>query len=34
MLEMYNAEGELASPDEILYLRFTDIDATLDDDEE
>ena len=32
--EMYNSEGELANPDEILYLRFTDIDATLDDDEE
>ena len=27
--EMYDADGELASPDEILYLRFTDVSDTI-----
>ena len=32
--EMYDADGEpLASPDEILYLRFTDVSDTIDDEE-
>ena len=33
--EMYDADGEpLASPDEILYLRFTDVSDTIDDEED
>ena len=32
--EMYDADGELASTDEILYLRFTDVSDTIDDEED
>jgi len=32
--EMYDEHGQLASPDEILYLRFTDVSDTIDDDED
>lgn len=32
--EMYDEDGQLASPDEILYLRFTDVSDTIDDEED